>query len=224
MDIFGSLTSFFYNIVPGFLFLLINSVFFPSLQKIIFSAEHGTIGVIAILIVSMFLGFLFQSFTKIIRDFVMDDMILRKIEENDEDLLDQVIDEFKDVKELKNIKNNRLKIIYTIHNYLFSKYEMKMMPEFIMPRLALWSNMFFVFLWTIVIIALVSSLGIIPKSIFSFMPFDILLLIIFMFLALKTYWSYHYAYYDSLLRTFITDRLLIVKKTKVTPRRRSNGQ
>ena len=177
-----------------------------------FSTEHGTIGVVAILIVSMFLGFLFQSFTKIFRTVFIDWLIMKWIEMTNEKLLNQVINELKAIDEFKYKAYNNINIIHTIHNYLFTQYDQKMVPEFIMPRLALWSNMFFVFAWVINFLLLAPFFNIIPVSLSGFMPFDILLLIVFMILSLITYVSYHYGYYDSLLRTFITSRLLVSKK------------
>ena len=206
MDTINSFVSFFYNIIPGFIFLIINSLFFWPIQKYIFEAnKHSFIGFIPVFVISIFLGFLFQSFTKILRDGCLDQKIINKIERDDKELLIQAKHELRKIQEVKDIETKKL--IFIIHNYLFSQYD-KLVPEFNMSRLAFWSNMFFVFMISIICILLSPYFNICPHSISGYMLFDITILIVFDLLSLNTYQSYHYAFYDSLLRTFISVRML----------------
>lgn len=208
MDTLNSFIGFFYNIIPGFVFLLLNSLFFWPVQKIIIeSNKHSYIGLVPVLVISIMLGFLFQALTKLFRSFCLDKIITKDIENKDKYLLTVAKNELTHMK-LHEKDEDTIKFIYTIHNYLFAKYSNEMIPEFIMPRLALWSNMFFVFILTIFSILISPWFFIFPQSISGFMPFDLLLLILLSCISLKTYLSYHYAYFDSLLRTFVSTQSL----------------
>jgi hypothetical protein len=205
MELTNSLLAFFYNIIPGFIFVLVNSKIFEFYTSSLFDPNDSTIGTIQILVLSIFLGFVFQSFTKIYRDACFNNLIIKEIDNKDKQLLNKAKDKLKKISSLGN--ENTLQIIYSMHNYLVAKYKY-LLPEFFSPRLALWSNMFFASLITIFLILIAPFFYIYPISFFNFIPIDIILLSIFAWHSWNMSKKYLFALFDSIIRTFVITETL----------------
>lgn len=201
METTDSLTQFFYNIVPGFLFLLgFDYLFeFKYFNLLIISVngvqDKGLILTFLFLALGLFFGFVFQGFTKFTREhFCLDYTACEKVVKNNDFV-------FKGVK--KNFKKNNLLsdknaekeqyIFYLMHNYLEAENKGQL-PKFFSLRLAFWSNIFF---GTLVL--------------FLIMPYSPEIktgFIIFIFLTLlysfHLFKKYLYILYDTILKSFIT--------------------
>jgi hypothetical protein len=171
-------------------------------------------GVIQIIIISVFLGFTFQSFTKLFRDAYLDRKILDEIENRDDKLYNdakKILKVIPCTKEEK-IKNN----IYLIHNYLVVRYGNIILPEFFSERLALWSNMMFASFMSIIFIPIMSFYNVKTKPFSGDILLDILLLLIFANHSYNITKKYLYALFDATIRTFVSVQFLNAKSLKTT--------
>lgn len=212
MELANSLFGFFYNIIPGFVFLLFNSFYFESIEKIVYKPADGAIGVLQFIVISVFLGFVFQSLTKILRDNCLDQNCISRIEKEDEQIL------LKGKSYLKSIydrqEEDTIKTIYLMHNFLVAKYGVKILPEFFSSRLALWSNLFIASVITIFFIPLSSSIYTHTRTFSGNMLLDILLLTLFSWHSLNISKKYLFALFDSTIRTFVSIHSLNRKSIK----------
>lgn len=203
MEFANSLSGFFYNIIPGFIFLLINSLYFSGIKDRILISSNLPMEILQVTVVSIFLGFFFQSLTKITRDGILNQKVFRKIKLSDQNI-------FLDAKELlARIKSSKeeedIKLIYLMHNYLVTQYKL-LLPEFFSPRLALWSNMFFASIITIILLLITPYFNINPSPLTGYMFLDLILLAIFSWHSWEMTENYLYILFDSIIRSFVSTR------------------
>ncbi len=204
MELAHSWSAFFYNIIPGFIFLFFNSFYFASIQQRIFT-RGDAMSVLQVVVISIFLGFVFQSLTKKFRDFCLDQKIIDRVEIEDEQVLGTAIKLLGKISGTS--KESTIKKIYAMHNFLVAKYKM-ILPEFFAPRLALWSNILFATILTIILILIATLAGTTPEPLSGNIVIDIGLLALFSWHSYTISEKYLFALFDSIIRTFITVRYL----------------
>lgn len=213
MNSTDSLNEFFYNIVPGSLFVLTLRYFLDIhiSALIAFSghneSDNGAVVIFLILIIGLFFGFLFQAFTKIIRShlFHLNKKVFKEISCEDPESFEYAIMLLKKVKLIdkkegtKGIKENPEKIkrvFYLMDNYLRGMNKSNMLKHFT-ARLAFWSNTFFGSM--ILLVVVFTPLN--QKN-------DTLTPILFLFFIFCFSWRLFYIHlkilYDSVLKTFVT--------------------
>lgn len=164
MDNLNSLVGFFYNIIPGFIFLIINDYYFHFFSlnnprnSIIFDNPFR---ILILLVISLSVGFLFQSLTKICRNYLgLNKCIFVDIKCNDEKIYNSALSKLGDID--RKDKTNIVNIFYLMHNYL-SSCKTDRLPEYFSARFAFWSNTFFGSLFTFIIFFVISK----QKSLFG---------------------------------------------------------
>ena len=202
MNATDSITEFFYNIVPGFLFILgLDYLLDFKLLKsitIILDCNHiknkeVIISLICITL-GLFLGFIFQGFTKIIRKkLCLNKTAMEKVKKEDKSSY-SIANDFLFKKKLIDEENEEelVRSFYLMHNYLEAK-QYGSLSKFFSLRLALWSNLFFTVL-LLILIALYKNR---------------LLVILLLFIPILGYswWlfnEYLRILYDTILKSFVT--------------------
>lgn len=200
MDNSGSITEFFYNIVPGSIFLFLLK-YFELFDVFWFTSDSAAV-IFAYIIIGLFLGFVFQGMTKAAREwFGWNESIAKKVKEKNKEnekffkkSYMQIHDiEDKDYKEPKELTQT----FYLMDNVLRGKHA-AFQPTHFSSRFAFWSNMLFGIISLIAIRAITQALGCV----------DIFLVL----LAISTFWlanKYFFGFYDSILKCFY---MLKVKK------------
>lgn len=152
MENLSSTIGFFYNIIPGLLFLFINhniiQLLYLQVLTISVDTENNPTPIIALLVLSLFIGFFFQSLTKLARDFFLNRIIFNYIKCKDEERYNSA------VKKLNQIEKDKIRdvvdVFYSMHNYLSSNSKDRL-PEYFSGRFAFWSNIFFALLISLTI-------------------------------------------------------------------------
>ncbi|MBI2327187.1 hypothetical protein HYU92_02605 [Candidatus Curtissbacteria bacterium] len=139
MDNLNSVIGFFYNIIPGLLFFYIND---RNLK--IINIESATAGnalkILLLIAFGLFMGFIFQSLTKLLRQIFLNKIIFLWIKFSDLDLYDAAVSELKKINRKK--PGDTVNNFYLMHNYLASVGRERL-PEYFSARFAFWSNIFF---------------------------------------------------------------------------------
>jgi len=177
METTDSLTAFFYNVVPGVMFVLgIISIFTDIIKLISDNKDIVVFGIFMLLILGQFFGFCFQGLTKIIRSYGLNYQIWQGVVENNRASFNKVLEIFEkpqilekstttkkrveykyikkyfenlfEVKSGEKMNKAKLKsIFYLMDNYLHAEGK-AWMPLYYTARLAFWSNIFFgLLLW-----------------------------------------------------------------------------
>ncbi len=138
-----SLSLFFYNIVPGTLFLstiyilkirdLTNDLHLipPEIMK------HGEILILAIIVLSLFIGFILQALAKLMRLPILD-RVFGEVEKENESAYPKAIGFLKEIG--SQYEDSRKEAIFTMHNYLEAT-ESGKLPRIFTAISAFWSNM-----------------------------------------------------------------------------------
>lgn len=185
MSDINSLTYFFYNIIPGILFLLYYKkiISFSSIKIENINSDQWIIYII----VGLFIGFLFQFVTKIFRSFINKYIWeYTKCKNNYQ---------YKKAKQfLKSIVSGEdpKDIFYTIDNYLRASNKANL-ATYYQARLALWSNI------------CVATFLLIPLNVNKE---DNFILLIFGMISFIAFIWHLYNFYDVLLRSFVSIRQL----------------
>jgi len=183
-----SISDFFYNLVPGILFIigllyLLNG--FP-LAFILAKNKEGLV-IFLLIIFGLLFGFIFQGLTKICRQKIpLNKWIMDKVKDDNSDIYPKIA-----LKYLpKQDKNNIVRDFYLMHDYLLAK-KLGSQTNFYSARFAFWSNIFVANFLLIII-----NLYVCKSDFITF------LLIV---QAFSTYLSYEYfrAMYDVILKTFV---------------------
>ncbi|HUV47178.1 MAG TPA: hypothetical protein VMW29_03525 [Candidatus Bathyarchaeia archaeon] len=158
METTDSLTAFFYNIVPGVLFIILFDYFlgfelypfllntFGNIQK-----DRGIILTFYFLVFGLFCGFIFQGFTKKFRNWFLNEKTFKKVIE--EDILSykraikilqskKLLDSDETELTVKCDKKKLGRFFYLMHDCLLGT-RVGEFPIFFTTRLAFWSNIFF---------------------------------------------------------------------------------
>lgn len=216
MEVANSFSGFFYNLIPGLIFLLFNSIYYSELIKEKFPSlfEFNLNSTLQVLVISLFIGFFFQGITKLWRKQSLNETVMEEIEKEESLLYKEAVN-FLSVA-LSSVKKNRShedikRNLYLMHNYTVAMNPI-ILPEFFSSRFALWSNIFIGSL-----ISLILMIFIRPKTPFSEpLVLDVVLLLIFTKFAYKISKEYIYSLYDSVLRTFTTIVKIPVKQNNLT--------
>ncbi len=199
----SDLSNFFYNLIPGIVFILgldkIGILLMPSGLLGIDQHNNDVTRGLVLISIALLLGFFFQGLTKIIRELFLNNIFFclikcfhpheyKKAEEELKELLD------------KDNPTDKEKF-YLMDNYLRAT-EKASTPIHFSSRFAFWSNLFmasviYLFFLNVNLPATAYLLGIT-----QFVLFFSLILALFHF----------YAYYDVVLKSFITIRYLYDKK------------
>ncbi|HEY5600946.1 MAG TPA: hypothetical protein VIK81_02545 [Patescibacteria group bacterium] len=137
-----SLTSFFYNIIPGGAFLTTIYVLelrnlTKDLNSLPFNFNDASeIIILLVIIISLFIGFVLQAFNKIIK-FLLLSSVLRHVEQNDSESYELALSYLKKFKIDKT--TDRKKAFFIIHDYL-EGVEAGNLPRVFTTLSAFWSN------------------------------------------------------------------------------------
>ncbi len=219
---FDSLSSFFYNLVPGglFIFSIYSFRIIPvsAYESFKFLDTNGlSLGLF--IVVSLFFGFVFQACTKSFR-MLIDPILLLILEKSNKD-------EFKNALKAVKLKKEKLSNPkYFLYGYkkpfylLDNKYrEHNFLIGHFSTRLAFWSNIFFA-------IILFRLIEIYFHTYIKFATFDLLIFpYLFIFSFLMYLW-HQFGYYDSILKTYVlfnklSDLKPSVKKNEVKSKSRN---
>lgn len=146
MENLNSVIGFFYNIIPGLLFFYLNN---DKIKIINIGGENDGLRILLLLAFSLFIGFIFQSITKIFRDILFGNKVIFSIIKfRDNIKYEGAIIKLNKIK--RENKNDVIKNFYFMHNYLSSnKYDR--LPEHFSSRFAFWSNIFFALLFSLIL-------------------------------------------------------------------------
>lgn len=216
MDNSTSITEFFYNIIPGSLFMLIAAkIINYSINPI--HQKNAVFSVFIIISLGLLIGFILQGITKFDRKYPHKKFLFIK---NLNDVAwEQTIKDGKSIelakKHLKNMKitkeNDSIqRIIYLMHNYLFAKQYDKR-TDFYADRLAFWANIYYGILFIIVIffgdklyLVLANKLTIpLSISLDYLTAIGVLILVLFLWFSRWLYREYLINMHDVILKTFV---------------------
>lgn len=199
MEQSNSITEFFYNIVPGSIFVIaFNHYLHPPIFDFLENSMDA--GVIFFLLISgLFFGFVFHGFTKFIRSCLWLDLTVFNKVINEDNKSFAIASGELAARGLIGKNDPKKQAFYKMDNYLRAKGYAKTIQHFT-ARLAFWSNIFF---GTVIVCIVVLSL----KN-YSDLPWLLLLLIFSGWL----FYEYLRILYDSVLKTFVTVLLLKNKK------------
>lgn len=137
-----SLSQFFYNIVPGSLFL--STIYILKIRDFsndisqIPSEAQGQIVILATIILSLFIGYILQASAIIWRELIIYNYVFKRVENDNEVCYPIAIEALKRIG--AKYKKNPKDAIFTMHNYLEAKNSGKL-PRLFTPTSAFWSNM-----------------------------------------------------------------------------------
>lgn len=203
----GSIVEFFYNLVPGSLFLIllkyfgifdINTFFLPTdgYRR----SPDTTLIVFGYIILGLFLGFVFQGMTKFEREkWGSNEDIAKRVKEKNPD-------EFRSVYiKINNVKNIDYKDpkIYTPTFYLMDNYlrgdKATFLPTHFSSRFAFWANIFYGFL----VIALFGGIRLFMQPCLSAEKVALyMIVVIFIFVSRNLADKYHFGFYDTILKSY----------------------
>ena len=233
MDTSDSLTEFFYNIVPGCLFVLgicFLLEYFPLKDDVALS-------IFLLVVFGLFFGFIFQFFTKMVRNGVLNihdlkDLTVwgkiagKKEEKSKIKYGEDYMRAFRRLECLIDNKQDESKLdrnFYIMHNYLRAEGKAEA-PNFFAARLAFWANTFFavsilsifgIFKFTVQLNTIISCRNIDNMEMLitiAFIGFNIFLF----FISKAAFGKYLFILYDVVLKTFIIVVKIDNKNNKIT--------
>jgi len=201
MNNLSSVIGFFYNIVPGFLFLFINDYHFHIIflqgSTNLTDLSGNSIGILVLLTLSLFLGFIFQSLTKLTREFFLNKMIFDYIRNKDEGIYNSAVSKLKSIKSSKTL--DVVENFYLMHNFISSN-KKDLLPEYFSARFAFWSNIFFCLLLSLISFSLSKQERLFNLDRVTIFFLFQLALVYSTVISLMNFKNL----YDSVLKTFIT--------------------
>lgn len=202
MDNSGSIVEFFYNIVPGSLFLvLLNYRYnFKITEALGFDPNQATLTVFSYIVVGLFMGFVFQAVTKFVRNhFGWNRRIARKVINNN-------LDKFKNIyHEIYNEKckdSNLIPCKRTEEIFYFLDCSLRggvpgFLPTHFSSRFAFWANIFFALIFLIIID--------LSKNSFSEYALILICISIIVFYFADQYFE---GFWDTIFKTFYVKYIL----------------
>lgn len=188
----GSVVEFFYNIVPGTLFLFLLK--YAEIFDIVWISSDATFTIFAYIILSLLFGFIFQGMTKITRNHLgWNHRITKKVLSKNRNL-DKFKPIYKNLQHEKYIalnKNGILDTFYLMDNSIRGE-KAAFMPTHFSARFAFWSNILFAL---ITLICLRLFLG--SNLDCYFLVFVLLALISWYFAD-----QYFEGFYDAILKSY----------------------
>lgn len=205
-----NITSFFFNIVPGALLILIleTKSNFKIINKAFGIDLIGDLNFFWLIIFSVFIGFFLQAATKKTKEIFLYQIIFCKVKNEDPENFKKAEGYLKRKKLLLNIDTGEKrikKIFFTMDNYISLGGGGRLLTHFA-SRLAYWSNLFWISLITIIL-----ALFRIIDDVMIIFSSTILLLI-------TAYEAYTHLknHYDILLKSFVS--LVEIDKNKTKSR------
>lgn len=196
MDNSGSIVEFFYNIIPGSLFLfLLNYCYNINVIVILgFKPDNAALIIFVYIVLGLFLGFVFQGMTKFVRKyFGWNSRIAKRVKDSNPDKFKDVYNKIynKKYKDSNLISSKEtLEIFYFLDCSLRGSYP-AFLPTHFSSRFAFWANIFFA-----LIILIILDLFVHPCHDFT----SILVIVA----AISFYWADQYfeGFYDSIFKSF----------------------
>lgn len=212
------ITSFFFNIIPGALLIFILEKYsnFKIISEILRVDSKIENDLFWIIIFSIFLGFLFQAFSKWVKEHFLYQLIWCKVKEEDLDNFNEA-ERYLASKKLLPINETGIirikRIFFTMDNYISLSGGGRLLPHFA-SRLAYWFNLF----WASLIIVVLSLSRMINDTLITFLGIA--------FLILTAYETYIHLknHYDILLRSFISHIKIDKKNTSNRVKRSQKKQ
>lgn len=138
----GSVTQFFYNVLPGaafFYFLIVSDLVDPNKVFFVNDGDDKYFILVTLLLVGSAFGFIFQGLTKVLRElFKIDIFVMKRVKNVDSIAFDKALKKFRLVN--KNISDNQLKsLFYTMDCVLRANKKDSTVYHF-SSRFAFWSN------------------------------------------------------------------------------------
>ncbi|HKB88749.1 MAG TPA: hypothetical protein VKC53_03815 [Patescibacteria group bacterium] len=193
----GSIVEFFYNIVPGSLFILFLKLFGIDISSLFAFNDPGVL-IFQTIILSLFFGFLFQSIVKIWRDEVGNSIIESQVVLKNKDIFDRISRQING-KNYKDVdKGQTFKLMDA---YLRGKIA-AFLPTHFSSRFAFWSNLA-VALWVIALLQFFMT-----SCFDGWTPLLVLVGIMSASLSKK----YFYGYRDSTLKVYY---MYVLKNRKI---------
>lgn len=196
MDINGSITQFFYNIIPGVVLIVGINHYYYFLN--LFPKNDAT-SLLLFIVYSLFVGFCLQSFTKIVREAFLDILIFRRVKNNDRTSFQKALELLKKyelIDELKQGYKTKKKLkrsFYIMHHYI-TIYKKGGLSTHFVSRFAFWSNCFFT----------ASILTIIAATVRPICEtWDVVILLLITLYCGLMAKEHHRILYDTILKTFI---------------------
>lgn len=193
------LTNFFFNLIPGSMFLiglrLLGITFLPTILNNKYNQvlDYG-LYILLFIIFALFIGFFLQGWTKIFRDIFLNRTcfyFVRKFNKKQYGCAEKIL-----TSSINNIGEiNEKDVFFLMDNYLRANVN-AFNPIHFSSRFALWSNILigaFVYILISLFYLQIDNIGIILFS----------SIIIFLFSLVQSLLHF-YAYYDVILKTFIT--------------------
>lgn len=186
-----SISDFFYNIIPGSFFILLLNYYEIINILDLFPLDSNKYDVAFFifidLLLALFLGFIFQGITKLTRKYLhLDSSVVEKVKHNN-------FENYSLITKTLNKNNDVLTNFYLMDNYLRG-----LNPAFLAnhfsSRFAFWSNTFF----AIILLIIMRVIFVRP----FLLDCDYALMLMFLLFSKSMWKEYHYAYYDSVLKSY----------------------
>lgn len=201
-----NITSFFFNIIPPAILLFLLTILGVDIPM---SNEYPeSIYLLLILILLIFLGFLGQALSKIIKEKVLYEIVWQEVIKEDKEHNYKLAEKYlkKMLPEHETYEEKVKRIFFTMDNYT-SLNPGRLLPHFA-SRLAYWFNLYWVS-----IITLGTSVAMIMDSGITTEKYIVLISAIILFMVATYETSVHLKnHYDILLKTFVS--LVAIDKNK----------
>lgn len=194
----GPISEFFYNLIPGSLFLLAldHQLDFRMVEFIVGSRNDALV-ISFYIIGGLSIGFFFQCLTKTVRKLWWNENAFKTISDKEDN-----IDELKETRENLKLKGNKNKIFFYMDNYLRG-YTAAFLPTHFSSRFSFWSNI----TWG-------SFFLVIMASIYSSCLVMLCFLFLVIFSGIMANWHLE-NYYDTIFKTFY---MRVVRKDLDNPK------
>lgn len=191
-----NITSFFFNIIPSILLILIleTKSNFKIMSQVFGIEPLRELNFLWLIVFSILIGFFLQALTKLAKETFLYQIIFCKVKEEDPDNFaeaEKYLDSKKLLPENETGKLRVRRIFYTMDNYISLSGGGRLLPHFA-SRLAYWFNLFWVSLAILIL-----SKNIIDNIIIASAG------IVFVISTYET-WVHLKNHYDILLKTFIS--------------------
>jgi hypothetical protein len=183
-----SIPDFFYNIIPGGLFIMLLKHYdiFDVFSFFPLTKLDSASFIFVDLLLALLLGFVFQGMTKLARKYLyLDSLIAEEVKNNNDDKYKKIEKNLNASKVLSNF--------YLMDNYLRGFHPAFLANHF-SSRFAFWSNIFFAS-------SLLLTLRIIFVRPFA-LDIDYLFILAFILFSKEMWKEYHYSYYDAILKSY----------------------
>ncbi len=192
-----SIVEFFYNIIPGGLFVFVFNYLFPTLSKTLLNKIGFSSDIektFLYLVVALFLGFFFQAITKLIRSSPLSECVARSVFDKNNQTLNKIFE----LVDFKPKEKTYVTAIYLLDAYLKAE-----KPAFLSTHFSslftFWLNIF-----VASVLLLTLPLFIVAKNTSIYLNMGLIVVVI---VSGRTSYTYLNNYYDSVIKAFFMTRL-----------------